>query len=136
MLGAIPPIQTGLSARLGKTIESPVYASMVSFVVGALAVSSFILITRQHLSWQGVKAAPLCVWIGGAFGAILVTALIYALPKLGASLTFSLLLGGQIVTALLLDHFNVLVPEQHSLNTGRILGVILIISGIMVIRKF
>ena len=60
VLGSIPPIQTGLSARLGKTIESPVYASMVSFIVGALAVSFFVLVTRQHISWQGVKAAPLC----------------------------------------------------------------------------
>jgi transporter family-2 protein len=136
LLGAIPPLQTGLSARLGKTIQSPLHASMVSFLIGTVAVSLYILITRQHISWQGVKTAPLCVWTGGFLGAILVTVLIFALPRLGASMTFGMLLSGQIVTAVLLDHFNILVPQQHSINMWRIAGVIMVITGIAIIRKF
>jgi bacterial/archaeal transporter family-2 protein len=134
--GTFLPVQAGLNSRLGKSIESPVYASMISFITGAFAVFIYILITRQHVIWAGLKTAPAYTWIAGALGAFYVTTVILAFPRIGPALTFGLVVLGQMVVAILLDHFNVLVASQHSINIRRVLGVILIVSGVIVIRKF
>ena len=134
--GTFLPVQAGLNSRLGRSIESPVYASMISFVTGAFAVWIYILITKQHVSWAGLKTAPAYTWIAGALGAFYVTTVILAFPRIGPALTFGLVVLGQMVIAVLLVQFNILVANQHSINIWRILGVLLIVGGVIIIRKF
>jgi transporter family-2 protein len=50
LAGSFLPIQAGMNARLGKALESPVPASFISFVVGAIAVATYGLITKEHVS--------------------------------------------------------------------------------------
>lgn len=50
--GAFLPIQAGLNSRLGKAGESPVHASTISFVVGAVALILYLVVTKQTVSWS------------------------------------------------------------------------------------
>jgi bacterial/archaeal transporter family-2 protein len=135
--GALLPLQAGLNARLGKSIESPVYASMFSFIIGAIAVGIYLQFTKETISWAGVRSASVYSWIGGGItGAIFITATMIALPRIGMALTFGLVVAGQVIIAVLLDHFNILVAQQHSINIWRVLGIALIIGGVIVVRKF
>ncbi len=134
--GAFLPIQAGLNTKLGKSIASPVHASMISFLVGVATVFIYTELTKQPVSWAGVKTAPWYSWVGGMLGAFYVTAIILAFPKIGPALTFGLVVAGQMVIAVLLDHFNILVAQQHSINVWRLLGIVLIISGVIILRKF
>lgn len=134
--GAFLPIQAGLNAKLGKALASPVYASLFSFVVGAIGLLLYILLTRQTLSWAGVKEAPAHLWIGGLLGAFYVTVIILAFPQLGPGLTFGLVIAGQMVTSIILEHFNVLVAQQNNISLMKIVGVILVIIGVIIIRKY
>ena len=136
LAGALLPIQAGLNAKLVKSIASPVHASLLSFITGALAVAFFILLTKQSVSWAGVKSAPGYVWIAGVLGAFYVTVVILAFPRIGAALTFGLVVAGQMLISMLLDHFNILVHQQHPINIYRIMGILLIVSGVIIIRKF
>ncbi len=79
--GAFLPIQAGLNTKLGKTIESPVYASLVSFAVGVIALTLFVILTKQEIAWNGFKSAPSYVWLGGILGAFYVTAIILSFPS-------------------------------------------------------
>jgi transporter family-2 protein len=134
--GAFLPIQAVLNARLGKTISSPFYASMISFIIGVFSLLLYILFTQQHVALAEIKKAPWYVFAGGALGAFYVTAIILAVPRIGPALTFGLVVAGQMLIAIILDHFNILVAQQHSINIWRILGVLLIVSGVLIIRKF
>ena len=134
--GAALPIQGGLNAKMGKAVGSPVYSSLISFVVGSVVLLAYVIITRQPVSWMGVKNVPGFVWLAGALGAFYVTVVILAFPRLGPALTFGLIVSGQMAIALFLDHFNVLVAQQHAINIWRILGVVLILAGVVIIRKF
>ena len=134
--GAFLPIQAGLNTRLGKSIESPVHASLFSFVIGALAVVPYVTLTRQHVAWIALKTTPVYTWIGGVLGAFYVTAIILAFPRIGPALTFGLVVTGQMVISVLLDHFNILVAQHHSINIWRLLGIVFIVAGVIIIRKF
>lgn len=134
--GILLPVQAGLNARLGRSIESPVYASLVSFLTGTVVLLLYIVITRQPVSWSGFRTAPSYVWIAGLFGAFYVTATVLVFPRLGPALTFALIVLGQMVMALVLDHFNILVAGQHAITPLRLLGVVLIIAGVVIIRRF
>jgi transporter family-2 protein len=134
--GAFLPIQAGLNNRLGKSLDNAFYASMISFIVGALSVAIYILITKQHAFWPGLRTAPLYTYVGGVLGAFYVTVMVLAFPKIGPALMFGLVIAGQMFISILLDHFNILVAQPHPINVWRILGVLLIIGGVIIIRKF
>src|SRR5205823_1949841 len=106
------------------------------FLVGAAALFMYILLARQSIQWSGLKAATLYLWSGELLGAFYVAVILLAFPKIGPALTFGLVVGGQMIISLVLDHFNVLVAQPHPINVWRVSGVFLIIAGIIVIRKF
>jgi bacterial/archaeal transporter family-2 protein len=134
--GAFLPIQAGLNSRLGRAVESPLYASLFSFVVGTIALMIYILVTGQTLSWAGVTKAPAYLWIGGLLGAFYIAVTMQAFPVLGPGLTFGLIVAGQMIVSLILDHFNVLVAQQNPINPMKVLGGVLVIVGVVIIRKF
>jgi len=134
--GAVLPIQAGLNARLGKAAGSPVYASMLSFLVGTVALIVYIFFTRQDVSWTGLKEAPVSAWAGGLLGAFYVTVVVLAFPRLGPGLTFGLVVAGQMLIAVTLEHYNILVAQQHSISPMKIVGVLLVVIGVVIIRRF
>jgi len=134
--GAFLPIKAGLNEKLGKAAESPVYASMLSFVIGTIGLFTYIILTNQTISWAGVRAAPAQVWLGGLLGAFYVTVIILAFPKLGPGLTFGLVVAGQMIISILLEHFNILVAQQNSISLMKLFGVLLVVAGVIIIRKF
>lgn len=134
--GAFLPVQAGLNTRLGKFAQNPVYASMISFVVGTLGLLAYIVVTRQSVSLAGLKAAPPYVWLGGLLGGFYVTAIVLAFPKLGPGLTFGLVVAGQMILSVILEHHNILVAQQNPINAMKLLGIALVIAGVIIIRKY
>jgi len=136
LAGALLPIQAGLNTRIGKELQNPVWASLISFAVGLIAMLAYVLLTRQKMDTAGITNVPGTYWIAGALGAFYVTVIVLAFPRIGAALTFGLIVAGQLTISVLLDHFKILVQQQHSINAYRVIGLLLIISGVVIIRKF
>ena len=134
--GAMLPVQAGLNNQMGKALVSPAWAVLISFFVGTIAMLIYVVITKQPLHFHQFKEVPITTWLAGFLGAVYVTSVVLAFPKLGAALTFGLIVGGQLTISLLLDHFNILVQVKHSINIYRVIGMILIVAGVVIIRKF
>jgi len=134
--GAFLPIQAGLNAKLGRAINSPVYASLVSFVVGSFALFAYLMLNQQPVNFLNARSIPIQAWLGGVLGAFYVTIIVFAFTRIGPGLTFSLVIAGQMLLSVFLEHFNILVAVPHTLSTWRILGVALIIAGVVIIRKY
>lgn len=134
--GALLPIQAGFNTRVGKTIDSPIWASLLSFAIGTIALLIYALISKTNLQLSTLKYIPAHYWTAGLLGAGYVTIVLLAFPKLGAALTFGLIVTGQLMMSVLLDHFAVLVPAQQQINVYRIAGLALIVAGVVIIRKF
>lgn len=131
--GALLPLQGGLNAKLAKSIDSPIYASMICFIVGALAMAVYVPFTKETFTMPNNLTYILG---GGLIGAVFITVSMLALPRLGMALTFGLVVAGQVIISVLLDHFSILVEEVHPINIWRALGMLLIIAGVAVVEKF
>ena len=136
LAGTFLPIQAGLNNKLAKTGDSPVHASMISFAVGAVALIVYILLTSQNVSWKGIREAPAYAWTGGILGAFYVTIIVLAFPKIGPGLTFGLVVAGQLLISMLMEHYQLLGAESQPVSIGRITGMLLIIGGVLIMKKF
>jgi transporter family-2 protein len=136
MAGMVLPFQGTINGKLGRSLESPVYASFISFLVGTIGLLIFGLITQSTIRFQGIRQIPLYEWSGGLLGAFYVLVVILMLPRLGAALTFSLIIAGQMLVSLWLDHTGFLIEVQHPINGWRVLGLLLVLVGVILVRKF
>jgi transporter family-2 protein len=134
--GAFLPMQGSMNSKLAKAGENPVYASMISFTIGVLALVAYILLTSQNVSWKGLKDAPSYSWLGGVLGAFYVTVIVFAFPKIGPGLTFGLVVAGQLITSMVMEHFQIMGTPHQPISLGRIVGVLLIIIGVVAVKKF
>src|SRR5215210_9231266 len=124
LAGAMLPIQFGINAQLAGWVGGPVRAAFVSFVVGALALLVAVLLTAR--GWPDRAGdAPWWVWTGGLLGAFYVLGSIVTAPKLGAATLVAMILAGQAIASLLVDHFGWVGFEEQPISLLRILGVLL-----------
>jgi bacterial/archaeal transporter family-2 protein len=135
--GAMLPVQFGINAQLARWIDSPLRASLVSFAVGTLVLLvAAIPLLRGWPGGDRLSGAPWWIWIGGALGAFYVLGSIVVAPKLGAVTLVGLILAGQTVVSLLVDHFGWVGFEEHPVTPGRVLGVALLAAGVILVRAF
>ncbi|MCU0447605.1 MAG: DMT family transporter [Microscillaceae bacterium] len=134
--GALLPIQAGLNGRMGQALQSPLWAVLISFLVGLVAMLVYVLLMNDSLKVQQIGQIPSHTWVAGVLGAIYVSTVVLAFPKLGPALTFGLIVAGQLSISVLLEHFNILVQAPHSINWYRVAGIVLIVAGVVIIRRF
>jgi bacterial/archaeal transporter family-2 protein len=136
LAGSFIAVQGGLNALVGKEIKSPIHASLISFIVGTICILIYMLLTRQTVSFDNVRNVPWYAWCAGMFGAFSLTVIILALPRIGPGLTFGLLVAGQMIISVALEHFNILVAQPHPISVLRVVGILLIVGGVALIRIF
>lgn len=134
--GALMPLQAGVNGQLARHLDSVLVASLISFVIGSLALLFFTLAQRElptgtapfrGLSWWH--------WSGGLLGVFFVATAAFAGPRIGALLFMSLVLAGQLSAAVLLDHFGWAGFPQSSVTLGKIAGLALIAAGVWLIGR-
>ncbi|MBP6798690.1 MAG: DMT family transporter, partial [Luteimonas sp.] len=115
--------------------QGPLYASFVSFLVGTCLLGALLLVTRTPWSpGQPLLSLPPWIWLGGAIGALFVFAATLLVPRLGAASLICLVVLGQVVASLLLDHFGVLGPQRPA-DALRVFGALLVIAGAALVVK-
>jgi transporter family-2 protein len=136
--GACAPAQAGINSLLLRLwAGNVILAAMVSFAVGTLALLIAVLVLRIPLPGIGKMVyLPWWLWTGGLMGAFLVATTVAAAPILGAATMIGFMVAGQMVTSLLLDHWGLVGYPIHPISIPRIIGAILLISGVIILKKF
>ena len=135
--GAMLPFQAGINAVLAGYVGSPIRAALVSFAVGTLALVVVTLaVARGWGGSQSVAGAPWWVWVGGLLGAFYVAGSIVVAPKLGAVTLVAVLLAGQALASVLVDHFGWVGFDEQPISVGRALGIALVAAGVALVRLY
>lgn len=137
LAGAMLPLQAGVNSQLARFGGHALWASGISFLVGTLAL--LLIYSSMRQPWptiETLKTAPLWAWTGGLMGAFFVSSMAFFAPKLGATTLLALIIAGQIVTSLLLDHFGIAGFNSQTITPMRVFGVLLIATGVVLVRKF
>ena len=128
-------IETPTNALLTKSAGSVLWASLISFLVGAAVLAGTLLVLRPKLPGGWVAATPWYAWVGGLYGAVVVALSAWATPKLGAGTTLVVIIASQCGLGVLLDHFGLLGLEHHPAGWLRAAGVAVVAVGALMIAR-
>ena len=134
--GVVLPLQAAVNAQLRHVLGNPVLAALVSFLVGTLALILYVALARTHvLDWRSAAAAPWWVWSGGLLGALYVVTAILVTPRLGTATLVAVTVTGQLIAALVMDHFGWFGLPLQPLSATRMAGGLLLILGVLLMTR-
>jgi len=129
-------IQVGINSTLRQRLGDPWVATLVSFLVGSVGLALFLLLTRTGLPTKTAMASvPAWAWFGGLVGAFYVLTTVVVAPRLGSATLLALVVLGQLLASLVIDHYGWIGFPQHPISTLRILGAILLFGGVLLIVR-
>jgi transporter family-2 protein len=133
--GLAGAIQVAVNASLGKRI-GVLEATTFNVTITMLLMAAIVLVAGRGIAGvgDGLKAPP-WMWLGGVMGAIIVTAITYSPPHIGAFATIAILIAGQLVMATLIDAFGLFGLERISMNAARFAGLVLLAGGAALVLK-
>lgn len=123
------PINAALSKYTG-VLES----SCISFTVGALALFVVAFIAGKGAILNLTQAPPY-LWIGGMLGAVVVTSMLLTVTQVGAAVTISAVITGQMIAALVIDQTGFLGVPKHPIDLYRLGGIVFLGVGIRMLMK-
>lgn len=136
LTGIAISVQAGVNANLRQSLTNPVLAAAVSFGTGFVSLLMLLLTSGASLpAIETVRQVSWWKWTGGIIGAAYVTTVIVSVPKIGTANLVSLSVAGQLLAAVVLDHYGLLGFALHPANGWRLLGMALIVGGVLLVVR-
>jgi transporter family-2 protein len=136
LAGAVITLQAGANSRLKEALGQPMPAMIVNYVIGFVAILGYTFASRASVpSLDKALQAPWWAWIGGIFGALYGIAAVILAHPLGASTLTALVVTGQLVCSVVLDHFGWFGFEVHPASWMRLAGCVLMVIGLVLIAR-
>jgi len=136
LAGAGIPVQVAANHRLEEAVRSPALSVALAFATGSLLMGALALsgvLGQGRLA--GIASAPWWVWTGGLLSVLIVLASILVLPRAGAGAVIAATVFGQLVAAVVLDHFGWLGVKQIPINAWRIAGMLFLMVGAALMQR-
>lgn len=136
LAGALSPAQAGLNARLRELLGSSAEVAIVNGIVGALPLVLYLVVRGLTVPGaDAVRDTPWYVWTGGLIGSYFIIVTLLSAERLGAALLVTVLVAGQAVGGLVLDHFGLLGYEVKPVTLWRLAGVLLVVAGVVLLQR-
>jgi transporter family-2 protein len=141
----LPFVLLAMAAGMSNAFQAPINAALskftgvfesscISFAVGALSLFIVSLVVRKGAILNLVQAPPY-LWLGGLLGAVLVTSMLFTVTRVGAAVTITSVITGQMIAALVIDQIGFLGVPKNPLDVYRIVGILFLMVGIRMLIK-
>ena len=136
LTGSMLAVQIGLNATMNRYVGSPMAAAFVNFAIGTVFLFAMVALGRSSIAGLAqAAAAPWWAWAAGILGGLYIAASAVFGPMIGGATFLALLVAGQMVAALALDHYGLLGFPVRPLDAWRLAGAVLVIAGMFLLAR-
>ena len=79
--------------------------------------------------------APWYAWLGGLLGAFYIISTIIISPKIGLATFLAIVIGGQLLMSLVIDHFGIFGSAVKLIDIKKVIGILFVLTGIWLIKS-
>jgi transporter family-2 protein len=136
LVGAASSVQPAVNAILARAIGNPYGATVVSVFVAFCTILLISQVTgRGQITPSVLASLPWWVYLGGVVGAVLVASGVIIAPVTGALLFFILIVAGQLLGAMLMDHLGAFGLAVREVSFLRVCGFLLVLVGAAMVLR-
>lgn len=132
-IGGITAIMLNFNSILAQNTGT--YISTVIIHMAGLSTLLIIMIIKKH-KIDFKKGLPILLYSGGIIGIITVVCNTLSIAAIGATLTISIGLLGQVISSIIIDHYGLLAVTKVRFNKKKFFGLSLMILGIIIMTIY
>jgi bacterial/archaeal transporter family-2 protein len=133
--GVVLTVHLAMNGKVGAAIDNPRVGNMVFWCIGAVGAIIIGLTGWQSDALTGVRQVNPLLLTAGLMGASLVFGIAWLFPKVGAADATIALLGGQILSSMVLSHYGWLGSPVQPVTMRSVLGAIVMLAGILLATR-
>lgn len=137
IIGVIGGVAVGIQSPLGSLIAQrmgPMESVFILHFGGAFA-SGVVLLANRGGALSQWQSLPWYTLIAGFLGLVVISAATYAIPRLGAGTSALLIVSGQMLISVVIDHFGLFGVMVRPIEPSRILGFVIVAVGIWLLVR-
>jgi transporter family-2 protein len=132
--GCLVGSQAPINGTLGRAVGR-LPAATVSFAVGLLVIMAVTSIAGGFGGLSNISGVPWWALLGGAFGAVYVTAALSTVGTLGAGGVTAATIAGQLTASVVIDQYGLFGVERQPVTALRLAGIALLAAGVYLIVR-
>lgn len=132
--GSAISTQAAVNSQLAGGLQgNTVAAALISFVIGTIALAA-IAFSKGGLATAlaHLPSQPLWRFSGGFLGAAAIFSTVLLAPRIGLANMLALVIAGQLLTSLAIDHFGLIGMVTRHVSGIRVMGAIVLLAGVSI----
>ncbi|WP_371369634.1 hypothetical protein SRRS_27200 [Sporomusa rhizae] len=133
--GVLMAVQGSLNTALSKVIgllEATFFVHITGTILAVILLFFFKMGKGNLYAWQD---APWYSWLGGFIGVAIIYLVAASIPGVGVANATTAIIVGQVLTAIIIDHFGGFGLERMSCSPQQIFGLVLLAIGAKLLLK-
>jgi bacterial/archaeal transporter family-2 protein len=127
--------QASQNVRLGNGLGSGLYAAVLNFVTGVFAPIPFASADiGMSQMFRNMASAPWYLYTAGILGSFFVASSILVSPEIGLAMFFSLVVSGQLLSGIILDHLGLFGLPKRRATVFTVVGLLGALGGTIVLQ--
>lgn len=128
--GVVLTVHLAMNGKVGAAIGNPRVGNAFFWCVGAVTAIIIGMTGWQAGALSGLRQVNPLLLTAGAMGATLVFGIAWIIPQIGAGPMTMMLLGGQILSGMVISHYGLLGSPMQPISLMNIIGAAVMIGGI------
>lgn len=125
--GVAVALQGPLASLMSRQVGT--MGSVFIIHVGGAVVAGIVLLALGSGNLGAWRSVPWYALGAGVLGVVVLSAVSYTIPRIGAAATVTLIVVAQLILSTLLDHFGLLGTSVRPADLSRIIGVVVLFLG-------
>lgn len=134
MVGATIALQAAVNAALARRVGT-MEATLISVTITLLLMVVLLAAGLRSGKFAEITSVPPYLFVGGFLGAAILITAVVVVPRLGTGTMIASFIVGQLVAAIILDHFGLFGHQRISVDLTRIGGAFLLMAGMGMIMR-
>ena len=137
IIGLIGGIAVGLQGPLSSLMSQRIGTMGSVFIIhlGGAVIAGVLLLVLGAGNLGAWRRVPWYALVAGVFGVIVISAVSYTIPRIGAAVTVTLIITAQLILSTLLDHFGLLGTSVRPFDLPRVAGIAVLLVGTWLIVR-
>lgn len=135
LLGIVLAVHLAMNGKVGSVLQNARVANAVFWCIGALGAMMIGLTGWRNGALEPLKQVHPFLLTAGIFGACLVFAIAWLIPKVGAGSVMITLLAGQVLGGLIMSHYGWLGSPVQPITVAKVVGVVVMIGGVVLATR-
>jgi len=135
LLGIVLAVHLAMNGKVGSVLQNARVANAVFWCIGALGAMTIGLTGWRNGALEPLKQVHPFLLTAGIFGACLVFAIAWLIPRVGAGSVMITLLAGQVLGGLIMSHYGWLGSPVQPITVAKVVGVVVMIGGVVLATR-